>query len=37
MTARCLLTNTDSAKVLEKMQFNELGRDDEMIYWALVK
>ncbi|GED70750.1 N-acetyltransferase [Brevibacillus reuszeri] len=37
ITARCLLANIDSAKVLEKMDFKEVGRDDEMIYWALVK
>ena len=37
ITARCLLTNSSSARLLEKMKFIEISRDDEMIYWKLTK
>ena len=37
ITARCLLTNSSSARLLEKMKFIEISRDDEMIYWKLAK
>ncbi|MFS0553941.1 GNAT family N-acetyltransferase [Brevibacillus sp. 179-C9.3 HS] len=34
ITAKCLLDNIDSAKVLVKMGFEEIKRDDTMIYWS---
>lgn len=37
ITARCLLTNSSSARLLGKMKFIEISRDDEMIYWKLEK
>jgi [ribosomal protein S5]-alanine N-acetyltransferase len=37
ITAKCLINNTDSARVLEKIKFKEISRDDEMIHWSLKK
>ncbi|OPA73821.1 GNAT family N-acetyltransferase [Paenibacillus selenitireducens] len=37
ITAKSLINNNDSARILEKMKFKELLRDDEMIYWHLRK
>lgn len=37
ITAKCLHDNTDSAKLLVKMGFAEINRDDTMIYWSLQK
>jgi ribosomal-protein-alanine N-acetyltransferase len=37
ITAKCLLNNIDSAKVLVKMGFKETGRDGEYISWSIVK
>ncbi|MGG4440941.1 GNAT family N-acetyltransferase [Brevibacillus fortis] len=34
ITAKCLLDNIDSAKILVKMGFEEIKRDDTMIYWS---
>ena len=36
ITARCVLNNMNSARLLGKMKFIEISRDDEMIYWKLV-
>lgn len=36
ITARCVLNNVNSARLLGKMKFIEISRDDEMIYWKLV-
>lgn len=33
ITARCLLANIDSAKLLVKLGFSEIKRDEAMIYW----
>jgi ribosomal-protein-alanine N-acetyltransferase len=35
ITAKCLLDNTDSSKILSKLNFNEVERDNEMIHWEL--
>lgn len=35
ITAKCLLENIDSSKILRKLDFNEVGRDNEMIHWEL--
>ena len=37
ITARCLVGNTASVKVLEKMGFNETSRDKGMIHWSFKK
>ncbi|MGF9908687.1 GNAT family N-acetyltransferase [Brevibacillus porteri] len=37
ITAKCLLDNKDSAKLLVKMGFTEIKRDDTMIYWSRQK
>ncbi|GEC87890.1 MULTISPECIES: GNAT family N-acetyltransferase [Brevibacillus] len=37
ITAKCLLDNIDSAKLLVKMGFTEIKRDDTMIYWSSQK
>lgn len=37
VTAKCLVENEPSAKILEKLGMQELVRDDEMIYWKLSK
>jgi ribosomal-protein-alanine N-acetyltransferase len=37
ITAKCLLNNKDSARILEKMGFKEITRDDEMISWSIGK
>ncbi|WP_205500577.1 GNAT family N-acetyltransferase [Rufibacter psychrotolerans] len=37
ITARCALDNIGSARILEKMDFQEITRDQEMIYWVLPK
>ena len=37
ITARCVIKNTNSARLLNKMKFIEIFRDDEMIYWKLEK
>jgi ribosomal-protein-alanine N-acetyltransferase len=36
ITAKCLLENIDSSKILTKLNFNEVGRDNEMIHWELL-
>jgi len=36
VTARCLRPNAASVAVLQKLQFEETGRDHEMIYWRLL-
>lgn len=35
VTAKCLLENAASARILEKLCMKELIRDDEVIYWKL--
>ena len=35
ITAKCLLDNVDSSKILTKLNFNEVGRDSRMIHWEL--
>ncbi|WP_040950619.1 GNAT family N-acetyltransferase [Gorillibacterium massiliense] len=35
ITAKCLVTNSGSAKVLRKIGFAEVSRDEEMISWSL--
>ncbi|MBF8964855.1 GNAT family N-acetyltransferase [Pontibacter sp. FD36] len=35
VTASCLLENTASIRILEKLGMQELVRDDEVIYWKL--
>ena len=35
ITAKCLLENIDSSKILTKLNFSEVGRDNEMIHWEL--
>ncbi|MGV3657846.1 MAG: GNAT family N-acetyltransferase [Chitinophagaceae bacterium] len=35
VTARCLTNNFASAAVLQKLNFEEQSRDEEMIYWLL--
>ncbi|NRQ51917.1 GNAT family N-acetyltransferase [Brevibacillus sp. HD1.4A] len=37
ITARCLIHNADSARILEKLNFQETARDGEMIYWSLMR
>lgn len=37
ITARCLIRNTASVRVLEKIGFKEVARDREMIHWSLMK
>jgi ribosomal-protein-alanine N-acetyltransferase len=37
ITAKSLINNIDSARILEKMKFKEISRDDEMIGWSLKK
>lgn len=37
VTAKCLLENTASARILEKLGMEEVIRDDEVIYWKLVR
>ncbi|WP_266203923.1 GNAT family N-acetyltransferase [Pontibacter kalidii] len=36
VTANCLLENTASIRLLEKLGMQETVRDDEMIYWRLI-
>ncbi|MCX2738394.1 GNAT family N-acetyltransferase [Pontibacter anaerobius] len=35
ITAKCLIHNTASAKILKKLGMQEAGRSDEMIHWEL--
>jgi ribosomal-protein-alanine N-acetyltransferase len=35
ITAKCLINNVDSARILEKMGFGEIGRDEIFISWSL--
>lgn len=35
--AECLITNKPSARILEKAGLNEVNRDDQFIYWKLIK
>lgn len=35
ITAKCLIENVDSTKILTKLNFNEVDRDNEMIHWEL--
>jgi ribosomal-protein-alanine N-acetyltransferase len=35
ITAKCLLENIASSKILTKLNFYEVGRDNEMIHWEL--
>jgi len=37
ITASCLINNTASAKILEKIGMQETSRDMEMIYWRISK
>lgn len=37
VTANCQVENTASARILEKLGMEELVRDDEMVYWKLVR
>ncbi len=37
ITARCLIDNASSVNLLNKMNFIEQKRDDEMIYWSLIR
>lgn len=37
VTANCLLENTASIRLLEKLGMQETVRDDEMIYWKLTR
>jgi len=37
VTANCLLENTASVRLLERLGMQEIVRDDEMIYWKLSK
>lgn len=37
VTAKCLIDNEASAKVLRKLQLKETSRDDVFIYWCLPK
>lgn len=35
ITANCSLDNTGSARLLKKLHFMEIFKDDEMVYWSL--
>ncbi len=37
ITARCLIDNASSVKLLKKLNFVEMKKDNEMIYWSLQK
>lgn len=37
ITAKCLIANIASANVLRKLRFIEILRNEEMIYWQLLK
>jgi ribosomal-protein-alanine N-acetyltransferase len=37
ITAKCLISNTASARVLAKLGMQEVNRDEEMIYWSVAK
>ncbi|WP_276498944.1 GNAT family N-acetyltransferase [Pontibacter litorisediminis] len=37
LTARCLLDNTGSSRILRKLGMYEVHRDEKMIYWRLSK
>ena len=37
ITARCLIDNADSVRILGKLNFEEKSRDEEMIYWSLTR
>jgi ribosomal-protein-alanine N-acetyltransferase len=37
VTAKCLISNTASARVLAKLGMQEVNRDEEMIYWSVAK
>ncbi len=37
ITARCLIDNTGSIKLLKKLNFNIIKNDNEMIHWSLQK
>ena len=37
ITARCLIDNTGSIKLLKKLNFNVIKNDNEMIHWSLQK
>lgn len=37
ITARCLIDNTSSIKLLKKLNFDAIKNDNEMIYWSLQK
>ncbi|MES2811257.1 MAG: GNAT family N-acetyltransferase [Bacteroidota bacterium] len=36
ITARCLIVNSNSINFLKKLNFIEVKKDDEMIYWSLL-
>ncbi|WP_018476756.1 GNAT family N-acetyltransferase [Pontibacter roseus] len=37
VTANCLLENAPSARILQKLGMEEIIRDDEVIYWKLLR
>jgi [ribosomal protein S5]-alanine N-acetyltransferase len=37
ITARCLIDNTSSNNLLQKLNFIETKKDDKMVYWSLQK
>ncbi|WP_207801932.1 GNAT family N-acetyltransferase [Pontibacter arcticus] len=37
VTAKCLIDNIASAKILRKLGLNEISRDKKMIYWRITK
>ncbi|RDV15624.1 N-acetyltransferase [Pontibacter diazotrophicus] len=37
VTAKCLISNTASARILEKLGLQKTNRDDEMIHWSVIK
>ncbi len=37
ITASCFITNTNSIKLLKKLNFKELSRDSTFIHWSLLK
>lgn len=37
VTANCLIDNIPSARILQKVGMKEIKRDDDLIYWELIK
>jgi [ribosomal protein S5]-alanine N-acetyltransferase len=37
ITAKCLIDNTSSNNLLQKLNFIEIKKDDKMVYWSLQK